>query len=315
MKKIILLVFGIILFSFFVGFIKNNYSCKLYRNSNSGLQKIIYQKEVENLFLGSSMFRQGIDIYSIEEDFGSNSFILAYNGNQPFSEYYELKYLIDNNVKINNVFFDMYAYSIVAKPKISDSRIFLHTDIKFKKQIFYDLVKYGQGNFSTWWEMFVTANNETLFTYPITNKILNKLYYKGGNIQNNQGITIEKMLASKKPEMEADRINEIQKEYLLKIIQLCKKENINLFFIETPKFITIYEDSDYQNIMMDYIAILEENNMKYFISDYLINEISSYMNSFYSFNSENSEYFLDYVHLSSKGRKEYSQELIFNPCD
>lgn len=38
-------------------------------------------------------------------------YILACNGNRPALEYYKLKYLLDHNVKIENLYVDMYVYS------------------------------------------------------------------------------------------------------------------------------------------------------------------------------------------------------------
>ena len=78
--------------------VKAEYASLIYRESTCGMPALVAKGSIENLYLGSSMFRQGLDIESIENHQG-DSYILAYNGNQPVSELIELEYLISNNVK------------------------------------------------------------------------------------------------------------------------------------------------------------------------------------------------------------------------
>mgnify|MGYP001228087007 CR=1 FL=1 len=46
------------------------------------------------------MFRQGIDILELNAAFPDKNYILAYNENQPATEYLELKNLLENDVKL-----------------------------------------------------------------------------------------------------------------------------------------------------------------------------------------------------------------------
>ena len=83
--------------------LKNQYSSLLLQNASYGMPALIKRQNVENLFLGSSMFRQGIDILELNAAFPDKNYILAYNGNQPVTEYLELKNLLENDVKIKNL--------------------------------------------------------------------------------------------------------------------------------------------------------------------------------------------------------------------
>ena len=85
---------------------------------------LIKQEEVDHLFIGSSMFRQGLDIDALEENLDGSVYVLSYNGNQPVFMAKELEYLIDHGVKIKNLYIDFYAYTLTAVPWISDTKCF-----------------------------------------------------------------------------------------------------------------------------------------------------------------------------------------------
>lgn len=59
------------------------------------MQAVLRKGETENLFIGSSMFRQGLDIDVLEERLEGSSYILSYNGNQPALMAMELQYLLE----------------------------------------------------------------------------------------------------------------------------------------------------------------------------------------------------------------------------
>ncbi len=62
--------------------LKNTFSYKFSEKSN-GMQAAIQRKTIDHLFIGSSMFRQGIDIFEAEKGLDGTTFVLSYNGNQP----------------------------------------------------------------------------------------------------------------------------------------------------------------------------------------------------------------------------------------
>ena len=111
MKRYIKWLLSIWVLCFIIILIKNEYSYKLLENANYGMPALIEKGKVKNLYIGSSMFRQGIDIMTLEEN-GEDNYVLAYNGNQPVLEYYQLRNLIENNVQIENLYVDMYLIKI-----------------------------------------------------------------------------------------------------------------------------------------------------------------------------------------------------------
>ena len=278
-------------------FVKNNYSFMLLNNASYGSTNIINKGEINNLFIGSSMFRQGIDIKTLEDNKEDN-YILSYNGNSPYLEYYELLNLLDNNVKINNLYVDMYVYVMYQEPKISDEKMLLEFDFKQKKEI---LSKIGNG-FSLLYETYVTSNNEFIITYPINSQIVNNTFYKGGSLLMPSGESSEVLDNSYVYNLSGD-MNSIQVEYLIKLIKLAKDNNINLTFIETPKYATVKNNESYLKAMEKYKDILDDLDVKY-----IVNSIEA--NNTYSFLNDNPEYYFDNIHLSYKGRVAFTNVLL-----
>ena len=278
-------------------FVKNNYSFMLLNNASYGSTNIINKGEINNLFIGSSMFRQGIDIKTLEDNEEDN-YILSYNGNSPYLEYYELLNLLDNNVKINNLYVDMYVYVMYQEPKISDEKMLLEFDFKQKKEI---LSKIGNG-FSLLYETYVTSNNEFIITYPINSQIVNNTFYKGGSLLMPSGESSEVLDNSYVYDLSGD-MNSIQVEYLIKLIKLAKDNNINLTFIETPKYATVKNNESYLKAMEKYKDILDDLDVKY-----IVNSIEA--NITYSFLNDNPEYYFDNIHLSYKGRVAFTNVLL-----
>ena len=278
-------------------FVKNNYSFMLLNNASYGSTNIINKGEINNLFIGSSMFRQGIDIKTLEDNKEDN-YILSYNGNSPYLEYYELLNLLDNNVKINNLYVDMYVYVMYQEPKISDEKMLLEFDFKQKKEI---LSKIGNG-FSLLYETYVTSNNEFIITYPINSQIVNNTFYKGGSLLMPSGESSEVLDNSYVYDLTGD-MNSIQVEYLIKLIKLAKDNNINVTFIETPKYATVKNNESYLEAMEKYKDILDDLDVKY-----IVNSIEA--NNTYSFLNDNPEYYFDNIHLSYKGRVAFTNVLL-----
>ena len=82
MKRILTAVGSALLAALLLIFVKNEYA-RLLPVSTYGMQAAVAQGETENLFIGSSMFRQGLSIDVLEEELPGTSYILSYNGNQP----------------------------------------------------------------------------------------------------------------------------------------------------------------------------------------------------------------------------------------
>lgn len=312
MRKIISSIIITIITCLLIIFIKNEYSYLLLKNASYGIPALIHQKEVENLYLGSSMFRQGLDINTLETSNSSSHYILAYNGNQPALEYYQLKYLLEQNLQIEHLYLDMYVYSAWEEPKISDEKLFLEINLTEKWKL-WKLIKNQQFNrFNAFWRMFVSSNNELLLTWPINSLLINKQFHNGGTLTITNGASDESLKSFMVPSI-VGSMNQTQKYYLKEIIKLAREYSINLTFIETPKYEKVALDTSYLQAMSSYIQFAEEEHIPYIISNstqsYITNT-STLLCTCYSFDIYESDNFMDAIHLSARGRIAFSKKLF-----
>ena len=106
-------------------------------------------------------------------------------------------------------------------------------------------------------------------------------------------------------------INNAQLKAIEEIIKLSQNNDINVIFIETPKSLIIEQYPEYQDIMNQYSALLEKNNCPYIVSETTYEQLDNKSNSkYYSFDSADTKYFHDQIHLSSEGSAEFSKELL-----
>ena len=94
MKQTGKILAGVLLAVLLLTGIKNEYA-RLLPVSSYGMQAVIRKKSIDHLFIGSSMFRQGLSIDVLEEELEGNVYILSYNGNQPAFMAMELEYMLE----------------------------------------------------------------------------------------------------------------------------------------------------------------------------------------------------------------------------
>ena len=303
MKRILLTIGGALLAAFLLVVLKNEYA-RLLPVSTYGMQAAIERGETENLFIGSSMFRQGLSIDVLEEELPGSSYILSYNGNQPALMAMELAYMLEEGLGVKNLYIDLYPYTAAADPWISDTKILLDTDLDFKIQAWRLMAENSGASFSDFFEFFVTANNEQLLTYPINNALVSSQFRNGGTLLQQEGSTREElyalgMLGSR------NGLQEAQMEGYGKIAALAEEYGLNLYFLETPKYERMYADPDYMEL---YQLCLEE-----------VQRLKAEWNGSGSFevlcaedldfDSSDAGNFQDLIHLSSAGRTEYTRLL------
>lgn len=277
--------------------LKNQFG-NIFSGNTYGMPAAIAMGEIDHLFIGSSMFRQGLDIDVLEKDLDGSVFILSYNGNQPVFMAKELEYLLEHGLQIENLYIDFYAYTLTAVPWISDKKIFLDTDLTFKIDAWKTMAKYNDVTLNDFYEMFVTANNEQILMYPINNALVSSQFRNGGSLlvlagkSNAQLDTLDLGVR--------DGLLEAQVEGYEKILGLAETYDINLCFIETPKYeklINDPRDGSYQELLNEMIDWAEQNNAPYILSES------------FDFDHADGANFQDLIHLSYEGRKSYCEML------
>lgn len=275
---------------FLVG-VKNEYARYL-PGGSYGMGPLIQQGGAEHVFMGSSMFRQGLDIHVLEEELGDSVYLLSYNGNQPVFMAMELSYLLEQGVEISHLYVDLYGYTGAAAPWISDTKILLDTDFAFKWQTWQLMGQWNETGVLDFYELFVTANNEQLLTWPVHTRLLAAQFYKGGTLLDSPGTTKEALdysLGARKG------IHPAQQEGYQKLVSLCQEQGITLTFLETPKYETMYQDETYQMLLRQCEEAVAESPV-IFARDL-------------EFDNTDPGQFQDLIHLSGQGRREYTRQL------
>ncbi|MBQ7560727.1 MAG: hypothetical protein IJS99_02675 [Synergistaceae bacterium] len=285
--------------------VKNIYSCELSLQIDKGIYKAAKLGEITNLYIGSSMFGRGININEAEK-VGPDSFILAYNGFDPTLELLVIEYLIKHNTAIKNLYLDMYAYSAAQESKLAESRMIFDSPLSLKIALWQTITRNQENYLALTWELFISSGNDIFLLWPLYKKLVANRYHKGATLGNLSGTTREILDSTPVPQTGTGNINNLQKEAITKIIKLCREHNINLVFIETPKFFDTINSGIYSSIMQEYINLLRENEAKYFISQELINRLNI-SGTGYKFSHSDPSLFIDHIHLSTLGSIEFTR--------
>ena len=98
-----------------------------------------------------------------------------------------------------------------------------------------------------------------------------------------------------------DGLNEEQIKAYDRLVQIAKEHEIEVVFIETPKYEKLLTDTrkgSYSDLLADMVAWAEDAGVEYLLADTL------------EFNHSDGANFQDLIHLSGQGRKTFSEELI-----
>lgn len=290
-------------------------------NANYGMRAIANRPKVSQLFIGSSMFRKGI----FASDFGPDAFLLAYNGNQPAFESLQLQNLLEQGAQIHTLIVDLYPYSAVRQAAVSDMRMLTDGGPSLTTKIYHRInAADSQHSLSGLYRMFMQTGNEMLLTWPISYPLINNRYANGANATNVSGSTPEKLQHAESEEMQTMRtdLHKDQMKGLLQIMEMCQHHDINLLFLETPKYTRVYQDTVFCQIMQNYVSFLCEHNQRMILCESTCQQLDPALLSSpnivrYAFDTSNAEYFSDLVHISSAGREAFTTQLksILNSFD
>lgn len=297
MKKILPVIGSVILAVALAVLLKNQYG-SIFAGNTYGMPALMKQGEVEHLFIGSSMFRQGLDIDALEENLDGSVYILSYNGNQPVFMAKELEYMLERGLQVKNLYIDFYAYTLTAVPWISDTKMFLDTDLAFKLDAWKTMAANNEVKFSDFYEMFVTANNEQILMFPINNAIVSSQFRNGGSLMAPAGQT-KKHLDTLDLGVR-DGLFESQLAGYERILELAEEYGINLLFIETPKYEKLLADTRegcYRDLLDEMVQWAEKKNAPYLLAEE------------FDFDHTEGANFQDLIHLSGAGRKLYCELL------
>lgn len=296
-RLLIFLVMTIFLCAVFVA-IKNEYA-RCLPSSGTGMSEVIETKVIDHLFIGSSTFRKGLDIEELEK-LGGYSYILSYNGNEPALIQMELAYLLEQGVQIRNLYVDYYPFTAASRVSLSDTRLLLDTDTKFKIELWEQLKSSG-GKSSSLYELFVSANNALVLWWPAYITVNRSRNRHGGLIgmKKNHGTTKARLDA--RPLFgKRDGLQEAQLAAFRRIAEMADEHGMRLYFLEIPKYSRLSNNSDYIELRAGMDSELSA------VSGRIIHAADMV------FDDNNPDYFTDLVHLSGIGANTYTKVLMAN---
>lgn len=297
MKKTIRTIIISFLIVFAVVMLKNCCSYML-PNHAFGIRYIIGEGNADYLFVGSSSFRKGINMMTLEKELGDNTYALTYNGNQPMNVYIELKQMLEAGTEIGTIIYELEPGMVDRGADLSDKRLLWDIDMKSKHEIWQHLKERDDADFFMFYDYYVSSNMDYLLTYPVSYPMIAKRYYKGGNNGSDVSPAKTKKELDKLPIKEDPGIDDLQKDSLVKIIELCENNGIKLIFLEPPKYIRMYGDKNYSEKITMLVDFLKEEGALVIMGEDM------------GFDNTNPDYYSDLSHMSGEGMNVFTDKVI-----
>jgi hypothetical protein len=297
MKKVIITVAAALIIVVAVVASKNVYSCEM-PIKNRGIHDAIKTGDLSILFIGSSTFRANIDMPSMDEAFDGRVYDISYGGNQLVAtsiQYDELKRRSGNKYGI--IVFELGPMMLTQDVALSDSRVIWDLTWEGKKELWESMYAAGNTDFSMMYEYFVTSGMDDLITFPVTEPFYSTRYYKGAKTDET-GSPGEAVLEGEEFDISEETLVQAQADAVKDIIDKCRRDGQDFVFLESPCYHRLQEDPVFKKYREEYIRILDENDAPYILATDV------------DFDSSDPELFEDMNHMSAKGRRAYTKELI-----
>ncbi|MBO4374097.1 MAG: hypothetical protein J5829_03225 [Lachnospiraceae bacterium] len=276
---------------------KNAYSCEM-PIKNRGIRDAINAGDLKTVFLGSSTFRANIDMPMMDEAYDGKVYDISYGGNELVAtviQYEEIRKRSDHEYGL--FVFELGPMMLTQDVSLSDSRVIWDLSWEGKRELWKRMKESGNTDASMMYEYFVTSGMDDLITFPVTEPFYSTRYYKGA--KTDETVSPGKdVLENEKFDISREEYVDAQIRAVSDIIKACRGDGQDFIFVESPCYHRLQEDEKYKECRERYLAILKENDAPFILAQDV------------SFDSGNAEYFEDMNHMSAKGRKEYTKELI-----
>ncbi len=287
------------------------YSGEMSAQVDKGIYRASKLGHVKNFYIGSSMFRKGIDLH---EDTGS-SFIINYNALDPVFESMILEQLLQDGLKIENLYIDMYAFAAARSSWPGDLRLMFDSPSELKMKILRNTLKDPKAEiFATSWELIVRAENGMFLLWPMYKRLIAGRYDRGGHTLGSvrAGRTLEEFARMDTPVVDTMSMDITQKNAIVRMIELCRERGVRVIFAETPKYSGLDRNPEYLSLMREYIELLNDYGVKYIVSRATADGTGVAGEGAYVYEFPNGEpgLFEDYVHLSTEGSRKFTRVVL-----
>ena len=297
MKKAIITVAAALIIVVAAVAFKNTYSCEM-PIRNRGIHDAIMTGDLDILFIGSSTFRANIDMPIMDEAFDGRVYDISYGGNQLVAtaiQYEEIKRRSDHDYGV--MVFELGPMMITQEVALSDSRVIWDLTWEGKKELWDSMYAAGNTDFPMMYEYFVTSGMDDLITFPVTEPFYGTRYYKGAKTDETASPGKE-VLEGAEFDISDKTLIKAQADAVADIIKKCRRDGQEFIFLESPCYHRLQEDPTFMKYRDEYIKILDENDAPYILATDV------------DFDSSDPDLFEDMNHMSAKGRREYTRELI-----
>lgn len=296
-KKIIITT--IIIAVIFTGIVMGK-NCLSYKipNTAMGVRSVVARGRIDTLFIGSSGYRKGIDMERIITELPGESFMLTYNGNEPFNVLIELEEILRENVSIGTLIVDFNPSMADRGADLSDKRLLWDISMNGKIKLWRELAKEDTSNLFTFYDYWVLSNNDYMITYPVSYPLIAARYSYGGSTTADETKGLSKDELEALPIIEHKGVHELQRNSILSIIELCENNDINLVFMESPRYITMESNENYRTKSQELRDLIIDNGALCILREDL------------SFDNTNPDYYSDLTHMSGEGKEEFTKAII-----
>ena len=295
--KLIITILSAFIFAGVVVYVKNAYTYRL-PNEAMGIPSVTCRGHVGTLFMGSSAYRKGIDMYelskssdSLNSEMGVDCFMLTYNGNQPFNMAIELDQIVKSGCTIDRLVVDLNPSMMDRGADLSDKRLLWDIDFGAKRRLYNELKKREDSGAFLFYDYWVLSNMDYLVTYPIAKPLISARYYLGGSAKSEESSGKDAGFLNELEIVENPGLDKLQLSSIDEIIDICSENDIELIFLESPRYITMAKNPNYSAKKQELTEYISARKVRTITAEEL------------DFDNSNPSYYADLTHMSAEGSK------------
>ncbi len=266
---------------------------------NAGISGLLAtDQDVDLLFIGSSHTRQSYDVAMVEHETGASSFLVAYDGTDLVTIDQVISFLGARNRCPRHVVVEAYSAFLSRPPDFEDPRLFFDAPPPLKEQIVSTYLSTHKRTdaYLDVFDLATSRGSESLLTYPANRLVLERLSYHGGTVANTNSGVSRAEFNGFRPERLSGQPDPHQLAAANHLVDFARSRGIQLIFIESPLPAPVGADSRIQALKSAFRTWTEAHNQPYIDGDRL-------------FPTNDPTLFADSNHLSSAGRRLFTQSL------
>jgi hypothetical protein len=265
----------------------------------SGIQGVAANSPVEILFIGSSHTRQSYDPRELERMTGARVYLVAYTGLDYVSMLPALRHLFfEKNQRPRICVVEAYVSAFGREHAVRDTRLFFEADPSLKWRLLEEFRRPPRTleKFSDAFALVVNRNNDSILMYPLNRALLSDISYRGASDKKFlPGVKESEFRKLLLPELPAEPDPQ-QLQALHEIVRAGREAGIRMVFVESPLPAPVAAQEGIRALKAGFRRTLESMHVEYYDGDL-------------DFPLEDPSLFSDSNHVSTKGRRLFTQKV------